>query len=104
MAERSGSGIRRPEAPAIPCLATLTGRPGGVRWLAVAPDGSWLASGGYGGEIQIWDPVTGTPHHTLAGDPAGVRWLVVAPDGSWLASASYGGDLRIWNPVTGTAH
>jgi WD40 repeat protein len=26
----------------------------------VAPDGSWLASTGYDGELRIWDPTTGT--------------------------------------------
>lgn len=39
---------------------TLTGHIGGVRSWVVAQDGSWLASGDYGGEVRIWDPVTGT--------------------------------------------
>jgi WD40 repeat protein len=71
--------------------------------LVVAPDGSWLASADYGGELRIWDPFTGTTRHTLTGHPGGVRAVVVAPDGSWLASAGHGGELRIWDPVTGTA-
>jgi WD40 repeat protein len=82
---------------------TLTGHPGGVRALVVAPDGSWLASGGYGGEVRIWDPATGTVRHTLTGHTRDVSALVIASDGSWLASADYGGELRIWDPITGAA-
>ena len=69
--------------------------------LVVAPDGSWLASGGYR-EVLIWDPATGTARHTLPGHFQTVRALVVAPDGSWLASGGYGGEIRIWDPTTGT--
>ena len=79
-----------------------TAHSGGVSALVVAPDGSWLASAGYGGEVWIWDPATGTTQHTLTGHTNGVRAMVVAPDGSWLASADDSGELRIWDPATGT--
>ena len=75
---------------------TLTGHTRGVTALAVAPDGSWLASadigpyGGGGGEVRIWDPHTGQARHTLTGHTGGVTALAVAPDGSWLASADSG--------------
>jgi WD40 repeat protein len=82
---------------------TLTGHTDGVRALAVAPDGSWLASAGYGGEVRIWDPITGTARHTLTGHTPEVRTLAVAPDGSWLASTGDDGTLRIWDPTTGAA-
>jgi WD40 repeat protein len=36
-----------------------------VQALAVAPDGSWLASADYGGEIRIWDPEAGAPLTSL---------------------------------------
>jgi WD40 repeat protein len=38
----------------------LTGHTVAVFALAVAPDGSWLASGDNRGELRIWDPSTGT--------------------------------------------
>ncbi|MGH4010390.1 MAG: WD40 repeat domain-containing protein, partial [Pseudonocardiaceae bacterium] len=63
----------------------------------------WLASADTGGEVRIWDQVTGTARHTLTGHTHGVEALVVAPDGSWLASADGDGELRIWDPLTGTA-
>ena len=69
--------------------------------LAVAPDGSWLASAdsgpyGGGGEVRIWDPHTGQARHTLTGHTRGVTALAVAPDGSWLASVSDDATVRIW--------
>ena len=56
-----------------------------------------------GGEVRIWDPVTGATRHTLTGHTRGVHALGVAPDGSWLASADGDGEVRIWDPITGTA-
>jgi WD40 repeat protein len=77
-------------------LHTLTGRDGPVNALAVAPDGSWLASAGDGTAMQVWDPRTGKLLHTFTGHDNPVKALAVAPDGSWLASA--GGDraVRVW--------
>jgi WD40 repeat protein len=82
---------------------TLGDHSGGVSALVAAPNGSWLASAGYGGEIWIWDPATGTIRHTLTAHARGVSALGVAPDGSWLASADDGGEIWIWDPATGTA-
>ena len=65
----------------------LAGHAGGVAALAVAPDGSWLASAGVDGTVRIWDPATSRDRATLTGHrttysggvaviPAGwQRWL-----------------------------
>jgi WD40 repeat protein len=74
-----------------------------VTALAVAPDGSWLASAGEAGEIRIWDPTIGTAGHILPGHTGRVTALAVAPDGSWLASAGDDGEIRIWDPTTDPA-
>ena len=77
-----------PDLPHDALLRVLVGHTGGVRVLAVAPDGSWLASadrgplGGGSGEVRIWYPYTGQARHTLTGHTRGVRALAVAPDGS----------------------
>ena len=103
--ERSGSGIS--------ALATsgtsLNCHSGPITKLAVAPDGSWFASGcgqRHGvGEVRIWDPSTGELRHVLTGHTAPVSALAVAPDGSWLASASSDdtkGEVLVWDPITGT--
>jgi WD40 repeat protein len=38
---------------------TLNGHDSWVQALAVASDGSWLASTGNDGQVRIWDPTTG---------------------------------------------
>jgi WD40 repeat protein len=106
-----------PDLPHPALLRVLTGHTGDVSALAVAPNGSWLASAGHGRDVRIWDPVTGTVRHTLTRPTHGftndtgpgtfthraraltghtrpfdgtgeVAVLAIAPDGSWLASAS----------------
>ncbi|MGH3809826.1 MAG: NB-ARC domain-containing protein, partial [Pseudonocardiaceae bacterium] len=111
IAERVVAGLAGPHLRAITALPDLpqpalsqvpTGHTGGVWALGVAPDGSWLASAGEGGEVRVWDPVTGAARHILTAHTSTVWALVVAPDGSWLASASDDGEVRVWDPVTGT--
>jgi WD40 repeat protein len=72
-----------------------------VEALAVAPDGSWLASASNDRTVRVWDPATGTPRHTLTGHTDTVSALAVAPDGSWLASASNDRTVRVWTPGSG---
>jgi WD40 repeat protein len=80
----------------------VTGRTRAVTALAVAPDGSWLASADTGGKVRIWDPASGATCHTLTGHTRAVTALAVAPDGSWLASTGHDRQVRIWDPATGT--
>jgi len=50
---------------------TLTGHASRVNALAVAPDGSWLASTSWDETVRIWDPHTGQGRHTkLSPHPA----------------------------------
>ncbi len=37
------------------CLATLGGHAGSIMAAAVSPDGHWLATGGVGGDVCLWD-------------------------------------------------
>ncbi len=61
--------------------------------LAVAPDGTWLATGD-ADAVRIWDTISGALLHTL---DMGARRLVAAPDGSWLAAAGTGPVVRVWD-------
>ena len=79
----------------------MTGHTGGWMAVAVAPDGSWLASGSRDGTVRIWDAATGQERATLAGHTGGVEAVAVAPDGSWLASGGRDGTVRIWDAATG---
>ena len=78
----------------------LTGHTSGVPAVAVAPDGSWLASGSYDSTVRIWDAATGQQRATITDGIDSVHAVAVAPDGSWLASGSYSGRVRIWDVAT----
>ena len=87
-------------APALR-RAILTGHVGLLTEVAIAPDGTWLASGGEDGTVRIWDPATGQQRAALTGHDGAVRAVAIAPDGTWLASAGEDGTVRIWDPATG---
>ena len=73
-----------------------------MRAVAIAPDGTWLASaGGYDGTVRIWDPATGQQRAALTGHSRRVKAVAIAPDGTWLASGGDDGTVRIWDPATG---
>ena len=38
----------------------------GTHASALSPDGRWLASGAYGGQVTIWDAASLKPRHSLA--------------------------------------
>jgi WD40 repeat protein len=85
---------------------TLTGHTADVTAMAVAPDGSWLATGSsYGGsddDMRIWDPHTGHTRHTLTG-AGSVTAMAVAPDGTWLATVARDATVRVWDVEAGGA-
>jgi WD40 repeat protein len=74
-----------------------------VVWaVAIAPDGSWLATASSDGAVRTWDAATGKLRATLKVPNGALRAVAIAPDGSWLATT---GDTiaRIWDPATGQA-
>ncbi len=74
---------------------------GGVRSLALSPDGKLLATGGDDNAIQLWDVAAGKPGAKLAGHTDWVMALAFSPDGKQLASGGYDGVVRLWD-VAGT--
>ncbi|MEV0724315.1 NB-ARC domain-containing protein [Micromonospora purpureochromogenes] len=88
-----------PDLPYPALRRTLAGHTGWVNAVAIARDGTWLASAGSDG-VRIWDPVTGEHRGYLAGHIGPVRAVAIALDGTWLASAGSDG-VRIWDPGTG---
>ncbi|MDG5807867.1 hypothetical protein P9869_35525, partial [Streptomyces ossamyceticus] len=78
------------------CTATLTGHTDSVTSVAIAPNGTWLATTSTDRTARIWDPTTGTCTATLTGHTDWVTSVAIAPDGTWLATTSTDKTVRIW--------
>ena len=80
---------------------TLTGHTGGVRSVAVSPDGATLASGGADadgkGELFLWDLVEQKHRRALDGHARAVSSVVFSQNGRTLASGSSDGTVQIWD-------
>lgn len=68
---------------------------GSVRAVAIAADGTWLASGN-DGTVRTWN-ADGTPRAAFSGHDGWVIAMAISPDGTWLAAGSDDGTVRIWN-------
>ncbi len=79
----------------------VDGGDGRVNALAVAPDGSWLATGSSDGTVRLLDAATGQVRIAFAGHPRPISALAIASDGSWLATCGWDKKMRIWDPATG---
>src|SRR5205814_1692179 len=65
---------------------------GDARYVAVSPDGVWVATGSHTGTgVKIWDARSGECKKELPVDHSGVGF---SPDGKWLATAGDG--PRLW--------
>jgi WD40 repeat protein len=69
--------------------------------VACSPDGRWIASGGYGTEIGVWNRATRSTERMIesALDPSA---LIFSPDSRRLAAWGWPGSLRFWDVETGT--
>ncbi|MBW3542898.1 MAG: protein kinase [Planctomycetes bacterium] len=66
-----------------------------------SPDGSFLATRGGDGQVQVW---TADGKRTVAiyrGHTANVRHLTFSPDGSRIASTDVRGTIHVWNAFSG---
>ena len=86
-------------------LASVEAHPGGVRALAVSPDGRLIASGGPDGVVRLWNLDTHAPVAALGGHDGPVTGLSFFPDSRHLVSAGHDGSLRIWaiDPASASA-
>ena len=90
-----------PDLPDPALQRAFTGHTRKVNAVAIAPDGSWLATGGDDGTARIWDPATGRQRAVLTGHTLAIYAVAIAPDGTWLATTSYDATARIWDAATG---
>ncbi|CAN5291815.1 hypothetical protein BH10PLA2_BH10PLA2_08880 [soil metagenome] len=63
--------------------------------LQFAPDGTWLAAGGYGEELHVWDLKTQTLASTVH-CRGSIRDLALDPSARLLAAADRAGSLSLW--------
>ena len=69
--------------------------------VAFTRDGSLLATGGYGKEVEIWRVADGTRVLAIA-VPSTAHNVHFSPDDSKLIVATYDGVARVWDVATGT--
>jgi RNA polymerase sigma factor (sigma-70 family) len=65
--------------------------------VAFSPDGTTLATGGFGGAVQLWDVATGACRATLSLGKSSIYSLSFAPDGKILAACEQGKGTRLWD-------
>ncbi|HEY4404479.1 MAG TPA: c-type cytochrome, partial [Xanthobacteraceae bacterium] len=80
-------------------LAVLQGHKAPVAALAVAPDGSTLASASWDHTARLW-PLDGGAPQVLEGHTQNVNGIGFTPDGSAVVTAGYDATVRIW-PLAG---
>ncbi|MFF5972122.1 NB-ARC domain-containing protein [Streptomyces sp. NPDC012769] len=79
--------------------------PGRFQALAVAPDGTWLATGGSGRNVHLWTPDRATPSTRILGPVgergASLRDLSISPSGARMATLATDSTLEVWDVRTG---
>ena len=68
---------------------------------AFSPDGLFIAAGGRGMAVFMFDAVTGTLIHELHGHKDDITSCTFSPDGHILASSSRDRTIHLWDTVTG---
>jgi WD40 repeat protein len=82
-------------------LPTLAGHAsGGVRRIVFSPDGKSLLTGGFDGEVRVWDLAAGKETAHIKAEAGTVYSLALSPDGRTVATAGRDG-LKLWDLASG---
>src|SRR5262249_40630815 len=92
----TATGKEKLNLPAEQCIAT------NAQALAFAPDGSTLATGGFGDErIGFWDLTTGKELRSFRTGKPLIFAIAFSPDGKTLATTDLEMGIRLWDVATG---
>ncbi len=84
-------------------IATFDGAPGDSdSSIALSPDGRFLAVGGFGRVVRLWDVRTAELVHELDQGGNGSFTLEFSPDGRTLAVSGFEPVASLWDVATGT--
>ncbi|MBI3929288.1 MAG: protein kinase [Armatimonadetes bacterium] len=72
------------------CLRGFAAHQGEVRAVALAHDGSLMASGGEDGTVRVWDVATGQCSNVFSADGSRVRSLALSPNGRFVYAGTQG--------------
>lgn len=81
--------------------STFTNTFGNVLSVTFSPQGDRLVAGTAGGDMWVYEALTGTPLHTYHGHSDGVWAVAFRPDGRLLASGSDDWTICLWHTDTG---
>jgi WD40 repeat protein len=97
-ARRAGDApAKASEVPSLGILErTLIGHKGWIWSLAVAPDGSWVASGSDDETVKIWDLASGECTSTFNPNCGKIFRVVIAPDGRLVIGGEK--EVVVWDP------
>ena len=65
--------------------------------LHISSNGKWLATGGIGGEVKLWDVIGGCELARFGPVKSGVASVRLAPDGKTLAASAFSGHVWLWD-------
>lgn len=103
-------GVKKPELLRTVRAPIGPGNDGKIYAVAMSPDGTWIAAGGWdaayaaegGNYIYIFETATGRQMGRLGPFSNVINHLTVSPDGRWLAAALFGGyGAAIWDTKSG---
>ena len=66
-----------------------------------SPDGKYLVTGSWDGEMILWDFASGTVRHRMRGHTNLVTAVMFSPAGKIIASSSIDHSVRLWDATTG---
>ena len=72
-----------------------------VHCIAICPHNRYVATGGIGSEIELWNAQTGLRQRTMPGHANRTTCLVFSPDGQRLISGGFDDRICIWNVANG---